>query len=58
MLSRDGRLVAFTSNARNGKDLDVYVADPGTPSSRRQLCKTTGDFVIEDVSPPPFGLSE
>src|SRR5947199_5809615 len=34
--SRDGKLLAYASNARNGRDMDVYVADPSTPGSERR----------------------
>jgi dipeptidyl aminopeptidase/acylaminoacyl peptidase len=50
-LSRDGRLLAFNSNARNGKDLDVWIMDPLDPRSRRLLCPVEGDTKVEDFSP-------
>jgi dipeptidyl aminopeptidase/acylaminoacyl peptidase len=33
--SKDGRLVAFTSTRRNGRDNDIYVMDPRDPASAR-----------------------
>ena len=49
-LSRDGRLLAFSSNARNGKDMDIYVMDPQNPASRRLLIRVNGDFEVNDLS--------
>jgi dipeptidyl aminopeptidase/acylaminoacyl peptidase len=45
-LSPDAGLMAFTSNARNGKDMDVWVMDPRDPASRRLLCEVKGDFAV------------
>ncbi|MBI4861301.1 MAG: S9 family peptidase [Candidatus Riflebacteria bacterium] len=50
-LSADGRVLAFTSNARNGVDLDIWTMDPRDPGSRKLVCQVKGDFRIEDVSP-------
>lgn len=33
----DGRLVAFSSNQRNGRDMDIYVADPRSTAPPRLL---------------------
>jgi dipeptidyl aminopeptidase/acylaminoacyl peptidase len=49
--SRDGKLLAYTSNARNGRDMDVYVADPSTPGSERRLTELQGAWSPLDWSP-------
>jgi dipeptidyl aminopeptidase/acylaminoacyl peptidase len=49
-LARDGRTLAFTCNARNGRDMDVYVMDPRDPSARRLLCQVEGDYQVLDFS--------
>jgi Tol biopolymer transport system component len=40
--SHDGRLLAFTSTARNGTDNDVWVLDPDKPAERRMVCEVQG----------------
>ena len=42
--SRGGKWLAFSSNARNGRDMDVYVTDPSTPGSERRLLEVQGDW--------------
>ncbi len=42
--SRNGKWLAYSSNARNGRDMDVYVADPSTPGSERRLVEVQGDW--------------
>ncbi len=49
--SSNGRLLAYTSNARNGRDFDVYVADPATPGSERRVAELQGDWQALDWSP-------
>jgi dipeptidyl aminopeptidase/acylaminoacyl peptidase len=49
--SRDGKLLAYGSNARNGRDVDIYVADPSTPGSERRLVEVQGDWTPLDWSP-------
>lgn len=48
---RSGRLLAWSSNARNGKDMDLYVADPSDPRSARRVKEVTGEWVALDWSP-------
>ncbi|WP_194744286.1 prolyl oligopeptidase family serine peptidase [Thermaurantiacus tibetensis] len=40
--SKDGRLVGFASNARNGRDTDLWVMDPRDPASRRLVAERQG----------------
>ncbi len=35
LFSKDGQQIAYTSNARNGKDMDMYVMNPLDPTSAR-----------------------
>ncbi|HRE88440.1 MAG TPA: alpha/beta fold hydrolase [Myxococcota bacterium] len=46
----DGRLV-FTSNARNGKDMDLWLSDGRSFASARLLTETAGTWSPLDVSP-------
>jgi dipeptidyl aminopeptidase/acylaminoacyl peptidase len=47
--SRTGRLMVFTSNSRNGKDRDLYLANP--PGAGRRLLTANGACFAEDWSP-------
>ena len=38
--SRDGKLLAYSSTARNGQDADIMVVDPENPGSARTLLQT------------------
>lgn len=49
--SRDGKLLAYSSNARNGRDMDVYVADPTVPGSERRVAEVQGSWEPLDWSP-------
>lgn len=49
--SNGGTLLGFSSNARNGKDMDLYLAMPGSPGSPRRLKEVSGDWSIADWSP-------
>ena len=40
--SYSGRLFAYTSTRRNGKDTDVYLMDPAAPTSDRRLLDLSG----------------
>jgi dipeptidyl aminopeptidase/acylaminoacyl peptidase len=48
--SRDGKLLAYASNVRNGRDMDVYVADPATPGSERRIAEVQGSWDPVDWS--------
>ena len=49
--SRDGRLLAYTGNARNGRDFDLYVIDPDAPGSERRVAELTGNWFPVEWSP-------
>jgi dipeptidyl aminopeptidase/acylaminoacyl peptidase len=49
--SHDGKLLAYVSNARNGRDFDLYVADPSTPGSERRVAELQGSWSPLDWSP-------
>jgi dipeptidyl aminopeptidase/acylaminoacyl peptidase len=49
--SNSGRVLGWSSNARNGKDMDLYVAEPADPKSRRRLKEVAGTWSIADWSP-------
>ena len=49
--SRDGKLLAYASNARNGRDMDIYVADPAAPGSERRIAEVQGSWSPLDWSP-------
>lgn len=40
--SRSGRMVAFSSTKRNGRDSDIYVMDPANPSSAKMVLQVNG----------------
>lgn len=48
--SHSGKLLAYASNARNGRDFDLYVADPGTAGSERRLAELSGQWQPLDWS--------
>ena len=49
--SHDGKLLTYASNSRNGRDFDLYVADPSTPGSERRLAELSGFWTPLDWSP-------
>ncbi len=49
--SHDGKLLAYTSNARNGIDTDLYVADPGVAGSERRVADVKGSWTVLEWSP-------
>ncbi|HKH44959.1 MAG TPA: prolyl oligopeptidase family serine peptidase [Thermoanaerobaculia bacterium] len=49
--SRNGKLLAWVGNARNGRDFDLYVADPAKPGSERRVAKLQGSWSSLDWSP-------
>jgi dipeptidyl aminopeptidase/acylaminoacyl peptidase len=48
--SHDGGLLAYTGNARNGRDMDLYVWDAASGAERR-VAELAGDWSILDWSP-------
>jgi hypothetical protein len=38
-----GKLLVYSSNRRNGRDIDVYVMDPISPGSTRLLANLDGE---------------
>jgi dipeptidyl aminopeptidase/acylaminoacyl peptidase len=50
--SRSGKLLAYSTTRRNGKDMDIYVLNPADPKSERVLAKLDGeDWAVFDWSP-------
>jgi dipeptidyl aminopeptidase/acylaminoacyl peptidase len=49
--SNDGKLLTYANNARNGRDFDLYVADPSTPGSERRVAELKGAWNPLDWSP-------
>jgi dipeptidyl aminopeptidase/acylaminoacyl peptidase len=49
--SRDGRQLAFTSNARNGRDMDVWLAPVADPNARRLVFERSGHWNVLGFSP-------
>ncbi|HEV7784207.1 MAG TPA: S9 family peptidase, partial [Thermoanaerobaculia bacterium] len=49
--SHDGTSLAYASNARNGRDMDVYVAEASKPGSERRLTEVQGAWEPLDWSP-------
>jgi dipeptidyl aminopeptidase/acylaminoacyl peptidase len=49
--SNTGRLLAWSSNARNGRDMDLYVADPDSPGPPRRFKEVAGSWSVADWSP-------
>jgi dipeptidyl aminopeptidase/acylaminoacyl peptidase len=48
--SHDGRLLAYVGNARNGRDMDLYVWDAASGAERR-VAELQGDWSVRDWSP-------
>jgi dipeptidyl aminopeptidase/acylaminoacyl peptidase len=48
--SHDGKRLAYASNARNGRDMDVYVLDLETPGGERRLAEVQGAWSPLDWS--------
>lgn len=52
LFSNAGRLLAYTSTRRNGKDHDIWLVDPADPEpTERLLLEVEGSFGPEDWSP-------
>jgi dipeptidyl aminopeptidase/acylaminoacyl peptidase len=48
--SHSGTLLAYVSNARNGRDFDLYTADPARPGSERRVAELNGQWQPLDWS--------
>jgi dipeptidyl aminopeptidase/acylaminoacyl peptidase len=52
IFSNSGKLLAYSSNRRDGKNMDVYVTDPLDPKSNRMIARLEGeDWAVFDWSP-------
>jgi dipeptidyl aminopeptidase/acylaminoacyl peptidase len=49
--SPTGELLAWSSNARNGRDMDLYLAAPADPQFQRRLKTVSGMWIVSDWSP-------
>jgi dipeptidyl aminopeptidase/acylaminoacyl peptidase len=49
--SHSGALLAYVSNARNGRDFDLYTMAPAQPGSERRVAQLSGDWTPLDWSP-------
>ncbi len=49
--SPSGALLAWSSNARNGRDMDIYVAAPTDPHFVRRVKEVSGQWTVSDWSP-------
>jgi dipeptidyl aminopeptidase/acylaminoacyl peptidase len=49
--SPSGELLAWSSNARNGRDMDLYVASPLDPHFVRRFKDVSGQWTVSDWSP-------
>ncbi len=47
---RDGKALAYTSNARNGKDMDIYIGDGKDPASGKLVLERQGHWLPLDWS--------
>jgi dipeptidyl aminopeptidase/acylaminoacyl peptidase len=46
-----GELLAWSSNARNGRDMDLYLAAPADSHFQRRLKEVSGQWTVADWSP-------
>ena len=49
--SPSGELLAWSGNARNGRDMDLYLAAPADPHFKRVLKEVSGQWTVADWSP-------
>jgi len=49
--SPSGDLLAWSSNARNGRDMDIYIGAPSDPHFVRLLKEVSGEWTVADWSP-------
>jgi dipeptidyl aminopeptidase/acylaminoacyl peptidase len=50
VLSRDGKLVAWSGTGRNGKDTDVYVASTAAPNEAKAVTSSEGSWAPVEFS--------
>lgn len=51
-IAKDGKLIGYASNARNGRDSDLYVMDPRDPKTARMVAERQGGgWAIADFAP-------
>jgi dipeptidyl aminopeptidase/acylaminoacyl peptidase len=50
VLSRDGKLLAYSGTGRNGKDSDVYVASTSSPRDARRVTSAEGTWAPVEFS--------
>ncbi|HEV8583233.1 MAG TPA: prolyl oligopeptidase family serine peptidase [Thermoanaerobaculia bacterium] len=48
--SHNGKWLAYASNTRNGRDMDIYIVDPSAPGSERRVLEVQGDWDPVDWS--------
>jgi len=51
VVSRDGKRIAYSSNARNGKDMDVWLGDGRDPANPKLLAEAKGQWSPFSFSP-------
>ncbi|WP_165066331.1 S9 family peptidase [Paludisphaera rhizosphaerae] len=49
--SPSGEVLAWSGNARNGKDMDLYLASPADSAFKRMLKEVSGQWNVADWSP-------
>ncbi len=49
--SDDGKFLAWSSNARNGKDEDLWILEPDSPAPARLFKEVQGSWSVADWSP-------
>lgn len=54
--SPSGEVLAWSGNARNGRDMDLYLASPADPSFRRLVKEVSGQWNVADWSPDGASL--
>ncbi|APW62077.1 S9 family peptidase [Paludisphaera borealis] len=54
--SPSGELLAWSSNARNGRDMDLHLAAPADPNFHRIFKEVAGQWNVADWSPDGRGL--
>jgi dipeptidyl aminopeptidase/acylaminoacyl peptidase len=49
--SHSGKMIAYSNNARNGRDMDLYVVAPPDAHNARRFKEVSGDWAVSDWSP-------